>query len=140
MGYWFLRTVWVWEGNRGGWTWRKKAEFGKWKQKNPKVRCQCPKWKRGWSGRFGSLGENGPGAQAAWRGLLLGSGWVIKVWLPLVTVDLRGSPGCWGIKRMIVINLATLFFSTEFLWVEFHGSLSLTCVPELWTTNIWAKE
>lgn len=28
----------------------------------------------------------------------------------------------------------------EFLYIDFHGSLSLTCIPELWNMNTWTKE
>ncbi|KAI5948182.1 Cytochrome c oxidase subunit 6C [Manis javanica] len=28
----------------------------------------------------------------------------------------------------------------EFLWVAFHGSFSLTCVPEVCNLNNWGKE
>lgn len=43
-------------------------------------------------------------------------------------------------RRLASFRVQSILECKEFLWVQFHGSLSLSCVLELWSVNIWAKE
>ena len=42
---------------RMGWTWRKKGRIWYVKAGNLRKRCERPTWKRGWTGRLGSVGR-----------------------------------------------------------------------------------
>lgn len=60
---------------RMGWTWRKKGRIWYVKAGNLRKRCERPTWKRGWTGRLGSVGRMDLEPRQPARGRSWTKGW-----------------------------------------------------------------
>lgn len=86
-----------------------------------------------------SLGEPSlcPGAGSV---LAAGCGWPTKKARAGFYTSYNSMKDAAGRRKAGVSECKVIVECKAFLWAEFHGSLSLTWVPELWNMNIWAKE